>query len=73
VFLIGFILLRNMISKRKSITEIFLERRAYKRRVKKYLSKDILAENLRDEVVSKLIGSVSKKEDPWSFLGQLLT
>jgi hypothetical protein len=48
IFLIGFILLRNFLSKRKSITDIFLERRAHKRKVKKYLSKDILAENLRD-------------------------
>lgn len=48
---------RNILSKRKSITDIFEERRTYKRKVKKYLSKDILAENLRDEVVSKLIKS----------------
>lgn len=50
---------------------MFLERRAYKRKVKKYLSKDILAENLRDEMVSKIIGG-KKAEDPLGYLGKLL-
>jgi len=72
VFLIGFIIFRNILSKRKSLTDIFLERRAYKRKVKKYLSKYILAENLRDEIVSKLITTTSNEEDPLGLLGKLI-
>ena len=70
--MIGFILLRNFISKRKNISDIFLERRAYKRRVKKYLSKDILAENLRDEMVHKLITS-QNIEDPMNVFAKLIS
>jgi hypothetical protein len=60
-----------MLSKRKTISDIFLERRAYKRRIKKYLSKDILADTLRDQVVSRLIGDGKDNEE--NLLAKLLS
>jgi hypothetical protein len=43
------------LAKKQNEADLFLERRAYKRKVKKYLSKDVLASNLRDQVVENLI------------------
>ena len=40
--MIGFIITRNLLAKNKSNADIFLERREYKRRIKKNLPKDIL-------------------------------
>lgn len=42
-FLFLFIVMRDMLKKRKSEADIFLERRAYKRKIKKNLPKDVLA------------------------------
>jgi hypothetical protein len=79
IFLISFLFLRKIISKRKCLADIYLERKDYKRKIKKFLSKDILANTIRDEAVKNiLIGGFTgnndnNDDDPFSVFKAALT
>ena len=52
-FLILFIVMRDCLKKRTSEADIFLKRKAYKRKIKKNLPKDILALVTAGMLISK--------------------
>ena len=67
-FLLLFIGLRDMLKRRKSEADIFLQRKDYKRRIKKNLPKDILnlllSHTLVNEVLATELGiTINKDED----------
>lgn len=63
IFLIIFLFLRNILSKRKCLADVLKERRTLKRSIKKYLNRVVLSDMIRDSFVGSVFERISRDEE----------